>query len=229
MINNNDLQLWPQPWPLETIKQKLLENQTLHQLVRPRREDVKPDTREYLLENLAQDILEQQFGKDRVFARQQIGPTLKLEGRPFPAYSYPDVAAVYQNRLHIAELKSNRTDYGRFDNVFDSRPFQEYLNSQGDSGAVPWEVEQDLIKLHLYKGLSRWVGSCLFVMVDAYQGSERSWTDIFSNRQLFEETMQTGVVRGLADRLLKETRIEHLITQGAAARLITCAVHPLGQ
>ncbi len=229
MINDNDLQLWPQPWPLETIKQKLLENQILYQIVRPRQRGVKHDRREYILENLVQDVLGQQFGKDHVFARKQLGTTLKLKGRPFPAYSYPDVAVEHQNRIHIAELKSNRTEYGRFDAVFESRPFKEYLNSQGDFGAVPWEVEQDLIKLHLFRGLSQRIGSCLFVMIDAYQGPERSWTDVFSDKRVFRETMRTGVVRGLADRLLKETRIEQLITQNAAARLIICAVHPFSQ
>jgi hypothetical protein len=216
---------WPEPWPIENIKQHLLDGRNLYMLVRSRQAKSGPDVREYILEAIVQDTLIQQFGIDNVTVRKQIGTTLAMRERPFPARTMPDIAVKHSGLIHIAEVKSNRTDYRRFDNVFDSRPFRAYLNSCGHSGGDPWEVEQDLIKLRLYKELSPLVGSCLFLMVDAYEGSRISWTNVFESRHTFLETMRTDLVKGWTDKLLVSTRIEPLKAQGASARLITCAVH----
>jgi hypothetical protein len=225
MNKNIAVHNWLQPWPIKALKKRLQEGQDLHLLVRSRHATRGHDVRENILEDITRDVMIRQFGEDRVTMRKQIGATLRLQSRPFPSRSRPDLVVLCNSFFHICELKSSRTDYGRFDYVIDSRPFQQHLKSCGHTGGDPWEVEQDLIKLHLYKSLSPRVGSCLFLMVDAYEGSGHSWTRVFEKKQSFLETMRTDLVKGWADRLLDATRIEPLVTQSASARLITCTVH----
>lgn len=225
MSEANSTTDWPTPWPIEVLKKQLEEGSVLYQLTQPRRVTQGHDIREHALEHIAREVMIRQFGNNHVIVRKQIGNILKLRERPFPAKTMPDISVEHQYMVHIAELKSSRTDYNRFDNVFDSRPFRKYLESCNHTGGAPWEVEQDLIKLHLFQDLSPRVGSCLFLMVDAYEGSGRSWTNVFANRRAFLETMRTDMVKDFADKLLDVTRIEPLEAKGASARLITCVVH----
>lgn len=216
---------WPEPWPIGALFKRLQEGQNLHLLIRSRQETRGYDVRENILEDIMREVMIEQFGSYRVTVKKQIGTILGLRERSFPARTIPDVTVEHNGLIHISEVKSNRTDYSRFDNVFDSRPFQKYLESVGDAGRIPWEVEQDLIKLKLFKDLSSRVGSCLFIMVDAYGGPGSSWTRVFSSRRSFLNTMRTDLVKGWADKLLTATRIEPLEAQSASARLITCTVH----
>jgi hypothetical protein len=216
---------WPLPWPIDTLVNRLQEGSVLYNLTQHRRAVRGHDVRENALEELVQDVMQRQFGSKRVTAGKQIGTTLKLQNRPFPAKTRPDVTVDHLGKVHICELKSNRIEYGRFDNVFDSRPFQNYLRSVGDAGKVPWEVEQDLIKLHQFKSLSPRVGSCIFIMLDAFEGSGRSWTQVFASKRAFLDTMRSDLVKGWADKLLGATRIVPLEARNASARLITCVVH----
>src|SRR5262249_96305 len=121
------------------------------------------DVREGALEYVVHELLAGSFGPATVKLRKQIGATLGLRRAPFPGRSVPDIALHIDKIIHICELKSSRADYNRFDSVFDSKPFREYLQSLGYSGQDPWEVEQDIIKPRLYQNLSEKVGSCLFV------------------------------------------------------------------
>ena len=136
----------------------------------------------------------------------------------------PDIVVRHGGKTHILELKSSRIDYSRFDNVFEGAAFKEFLRKAGDAGRVPLEVEQDLIKLSLYPQLSVDVGSCLFLMIDAYDGPGRSWTTVFQSSAGFRETMRTQLAQSWADTLLRSTTIELLEAGGARARLITCVV-----
>lgn len=182
--------------------------------------------REKSLENAVHNVMASAFGKEHVIKTRNIGSSLGLGSRLFPATAQPDIVAYQDNHFHICELKSSRTDYSRFDCVFESKPFRAYLQALGYDGKNPWEVEQDLIKLHLYKKLAANVGSCLFVMVDAYAGGGRSWTKVFESKQNFMETMRTELVKGLADTIFDRTTIREIQSEGAKARLIIIEMHP---
>jgi hypothetical protein len=168
----------------------------------------------------------ERFGRQRVKVRKPIGETLGLRNAAFPARSSPDLVVDVDDAFHVCELKSSRTDYNRFDNVFDSRPFRDYLVSRGHDGSPPWEVEQDLIKLRLFHQLSDRVASCLFLMVDAYAGSGHSWTAVFSDVDTFLSTMRTDLVRGWAQDIWSATTIESVVAGPAEARIIACMVRP---
>jgi hypothetical protein len=85
-------------------------------------------------------------------------------------------------------------------------------------------VEQDLIKLHLYRDLSERIGCCIFLMLDAYAGEGRSWTKVFEDRDLFVETMRTQIVKRWVDKILQDTRIHRIDSEKATARLIVCRI-----
>jgi hypothetical protein len=206
------------------LVQQLIEGNILHTLTREKDISVRYDVREMILEGLAYAVMLEVFGETSVVARRPIAETLGLRGAPFPGQSRPDIAVRYEEKIHVCELKSNRTDYKRFDRVFDNKAFRAYLQTIGDGGQVPWEVEQDLIKLRLYPRLSDNIGSCLFVMVDAYADVSQSWTRVFEDPDVFRATMRTQLVRGWADELLQNTSVEYLETGGVKARLITCVV-----
>ena len=214
------------PWPMEGLRRRLLEGDTLHLLTRPKQTSKTYDVREIGLEDLAQDVVIAAFGPGSVVTRRAIGDTLGVRSASFPGRAMPDIAVRHAGKLHVLELKSSRVDYSRFDNVFDSAPFKKFLSGVGDAGRIPWEVEQDLIKLSLYPRLSEDVGSCVLLMVDAYEGPGRSWTAAFGSPAVFRETMRTQLVQGWADTLLRTTMIESLAIGAAKARLITCVVPP---
>jgi hypothetical protein len=175
---------------------------------------------------LVRDVLRESDETSNVTVRRRIGSTLGLRNPPFPANAQPDVVLRRGGRVHVCEVKSGRTDYGRFDCVFESKPFQRYLADAGHTGAAPWEVEQDLIKLNLFPRLSNEVSSCVFLMVDAYTGTGRSWTKVFTDLTSFRATMRTALVQDLGQELLARTVILPLRSEHLDARLIACAVRP---
>lgn len=203
------------PWPFAEFRKRLCTGDTLATLCGPKAGVGKHDVREVMLEDLAREMMTACFGRGSVKVRRPIGETLGIGHAPFPARAMPDIALVLDDSVHVCELKSSRTDYNRFDDIFVSRDFQAYLASRGHSSAAPWEVEQDLIKLRLFFELSDRVKSCVFVMVDAYAGRGRSWTAAFSDRDSFVTTMRTELVRGWANELLGATSIELLKAGGS--------------
>ncbi|GAM11757.1 hypothetical protein OR1_04075 [Geobacter sp. OR-1] len=214
------------PWPIREFENRLTQENVLAELTQKRQFNIGFDVREKSLEAVMQEVAISRFGQSNVAKTTKIGKTIGLQSASFPANAQPDIVVLHDNYYHICELKSSRTEYSRFDCVMESRPFREYLQSIGHEGNNPWEVEQDLIKLHMYKGLSGNVGSCLFLMVDAYEGRGRSWTTVFENRRMFLDTMRTDVVRRLADSILERTSIKNIESEGATARLIISVIHP---
>ncbi len=214
------------PWPMDELRRRLLEGDTLHLLTRRKQTSKPRDVRECRIEALAQEVMNETFGEDSVVTRGAIKNTLDLRNAPFPGRAIPDIAVHHAGQTHVLELKSSRVNDNRFDKVFDSVPFKKFLSDIRDTGREPWEVEQDLIKLSLYPRLSDRVGNCMFLMVDAYEGAGRSWTSAFGSPAEFKKTMQTNLVQSWADTLLHTTRIESLETGTAKARLITCVVPP---
>ena len=158
------------PWPIGELSQRLLKGDTLQLLTRPKQTSRALDVREIGLEGLVQDTMVARFGQSSVVTRRAISSTLGARSAPFPGNAKPDIVVRHGGKTHILELKSSRIDYSRFDNVFEGAAFKEFLRKAGDAGRVPWEVEQDLIKLSLYPKLSGDVGCCLFLMVDGYEG-----------------------------------------------------------
>jgi hypothetical protein len=215
---------FPPPWPIERLIAALEQGNTLAELVAPGRSAGGHDIREHQFERLFGEIAAEVFGPDNVVLRRQIKSVLRLRSAPFPGTSQPDVVVRQDGWVHVCELKSNRYDYDRFDCVFDSRSFREYLAKAGHTGLDPWEVEQDLIKLNLYPALSPRIGSCIFLMVDAYHGSGRSWLRAFRDPVAFRDTMRTALVRGWAERGTRATQIVPLTAPGATANLIVCEV-----
>lgn len=213
-------------WPVEKFIASLETGDNLAQLVASRRSGVGHDVRENLLEELCEAAVVATFGREAVSLRRQVKTVLELREAPFPGAAQPDIAVGHGGLVHFCEVKSNRIDYPRFDNVFDSKPFIGFLELVGDGGAVPWEVEQDLIKLDRYKSLAANVGSCLFLMIDGYQGSGVSWSQVFQDRALFLDTMRTNYVRSIADRLLTATRVIPIQSTDSTASMILIEVHP---
>lgn len=216
------------PWPLSELRTRLCSTDTLWQLCQPRLPTAQRDARENSLETLVGAVMADHFGHERVTMRKQIGRTLGLGDAPFPGQSLPDIVINVDGAFYICELKSSRTDYGRFDDVFDSAPFKAYLGSVGHEDPPPWEVEQDLIKLRLYHGLSDRVRGCLFLMVDAYAGKSLAWADAFGDVDLFRATMRTALVQGWAEELVSGAAIYPLAAGEAQAKLIVCEVGPAG-
>jgi hypothetical protein len=217
------------PWPIHEFRARLCSRDpdTLSRLCQQGIACSTHDTREHILEGLARDLMSRTFSQERVRVRQRIRTTLGPPANaPFPARTLPDIVLDLDGTFHICELKSSRTAYGRFDCVFDSQPLRDYLTSQGHNRQPPWEVEQDLIKLRRFHTLSPRVGSCLFLMVDAYTGSD-SWARVFSNADRFARTMRTDLVRGWAQELVDSTTIEPIEAGSTRAKLIVCKVRPL--
>ena len=179
-----------------------------------------------VLETLVRDVVSEQLVVNRIVERGPLGRTLGLSGTAFPARQLPDIVISMDGKFFICEVKSSRVDYSRFDCVFESLPFKGYLVAQGHDGPAPWEVEQDLIRLRLFAGLTDAVQSCLFLMVDAYAGKGRSWASVFSDLDTFKSTMRTHLVRGWSTELLASTMIESIATPQLEARLIVCEVRP---
>lgn len=212
------------PWPVRQLRDRLCSDDTLWKLCRPKATATKHDIREADLEALAAAVMKEQFGSERVRLRRPIAETLGIHSASFPARALPDIVVNMDGSFHVCELKSSRTDYNRFDDVFESRPFKDYLESLGHYGSAPWEVEQDLIKLRLYYELSDRVRSCLFIMIDAYDGPGPAWANVFADPLTFTSTMRTQLVRGWVTELLAGTTIEPISAGRARAKMIVCEV-----
>lgn len=216
------------PWPLQRLRERLLEGVTLYGLTGPKRTVGVYDVRENTLEAIFQQVMVDTFDSSAVEeSRRSMARMLDLPNTIFPASAMPDIVIHHGGKVHILEVKSSRTDYNRFDSVVSSG-IRQFLVGIGEGRVVPTEVEQDLMRLLLYPGLTDEIGSCLFMMVDAYDRTRggKSWTAAFSNPHTFRKTMKTKFVQAKAEMLVAATTIEELTTADAAARLITCLVHP---
>jgi hypothetical protein len=215
---------WPPPWPIQEVVRALGAGDVLANLTRSRQAGPTRDVREDRLESLLRDVLSLRFGPERVWTRKALKTVIPSVGSGFPGATQPDFIVRHEGLFYICEAKSSRTDYPRFDCVFDSKAFRAHLTSQGHSGPDPYEVEQDLIKLLVYRDRLPEVGGCLFLMVDAFAGVESSWTSVFRNAEKFRSTMRTEIVRVHAEEVVRTTRVLELDGAGAKARLFVCPV-----
>jgi len=212
------------PWPVKYIAEELSRGTVLADLCQCRVQGIKFNTRERLLESLVRQIISRDQRATSVTVQRSIGKMVGIESSVFPARTRPDVAMLRDGRVHICELKSTRVDYSRFDCVFESQPLARYLSGAGHTGADPWEVEQDLLKLSRFAQLSSQVGSCLFLMVDAYSGTGRSWSNVFSSVAEFRRMMRTDAIRDAAEVLVSNTQIFPIRSAALEARIIVCSV-----
>lgn len=181
--------------------------------------------REHLLESLLHRVAERQFGVTAVELRRTASATLKVTTSRFPGRTLPDLAIHCDNRVHFVELKSNRVDYPRDDNVCEGA-IKSFLHEHGHTGSAPSEVEQDLIKLACYPQLSPRVGTCVLVMIDAYADASRSWSTFLKDPDQWRARMRTTFVQGWATQTCQNVTVLPIVDVALWARLIVCPVPP---
>lgn len=211
------------PWPIDTIRERLLQERKLHDLCGSRVNDDGFDVREHLLEDLARDAVIDAMAVDRLAERVELRRTLGVASTAFPFRSRPDIVVQLGRSFHILEVKSSKTNDNRIQCVLGTS-FRDHLAARGHSGAPPWEVEQDLIKLSLIAELCETVETCTLLMVDGYSGGGLRWSDIFSDVERFRSTMRTAAISARAGELVAMTRVDALTTTQCDARLIVCRV-----
>ena len=108
------------------------------------------DRREDMLKALIAESVGQ---AGSLLTQKRIATTLRVHDAPFPGNTQPDVVVETPYGVHICEIKVSRRDDARFECVFESKPFIDYL-APHHNGAAPWEVEQDLLKLQRMYALS---------------------------------------------------------------------------
>lgn len=211
-------------WPIDEVVARLCAGDTLSQIVAARPTGRRRDVREHLFESLLSETMIAAFGVSAVMLRKQAQIALGLRNTPFPGSLLPDIMVKHNDIVHFCEAKSNRVDYARFDNVLEAGSMRKFLEEQGHTGLAPWEVEQDLIKLHTYPRIDRRVGSCLFLMIDAYRGPGQSWTKLFTDLQAFERMVRTKLVRSISPELIDSTTIIPLHGREVQANLIVSRI-----
>lgn len=179
--------------------------------------------REHLLESLLHRVAESRFGATAVGLRRTASAALGVTTSRFPGRTLPDLAVHFDNRVHFMELKSNRVDYPRDDNVFEGA-IKSFLHEHGQVGSAPWEVEQDLIKLACYPQLSPRVGDCVLLMVDAFVDVSRSWSTCLQDPSSWRARMRTTLVQGWANLICHNVTVLPVVDVNIQARLIVCPV-----
>lgn len=210
----------PFDWQDEAIKAALGRADRLIDLCGPKRKGGAFDRREDMLEALIAEIVRQ---AGSVSTRKRIATTLRVHDAPFPGNTQPDVVVETPHGVHICEIKVSRRDDARFECVFESKPFIDYLAPHHD-GAAPWEVEQDLLKLQRMYALSDRVSSCRLMILDGYAGSGRSWTKVFSAAETFQSVMRTEMVKKQAAVFVSNVSIHQIHAGESSARLIVCEI-----
>lgn len=210
----------PFDWQDEAITAALSSADRLIELCGPKRKGGALDRREDMLEALIAEIVGQ---TGTVSTRKRIATTLRVHAAPFPGNTQPDIVVETPHGVHICEVKVSRRDDARFECVFESKPFIDYLAPHHD-GAAPWEVEQDLLKLQRMYALSDRVSSCRLMILDGYAGSGRSWTNAFSSEENFRSVMRTDMIRHQAAAFVRNVRIHQIHAGDSSPRLIVCEI-----
>jgi hypothetical protein len=223
------IRVWPIPtraigtpfiWPDEVIGNALKNAEQLEVLCGPKRRGGALDRREGMLEKLVANLIGL---SGTVTLKSRISKTLGIYAAPFPGNTQPDIVLQAPDGVHICEIKVSRRDDARFECVFESKPFIEFL-APHHAGDSPWEVEQDLLKLQAMYTLSDSVASCRLMILDGYAGSGRSWTMAFSSEEGFVNTMRTSLIKRQAAAFVSNVRIQQIDAGEAKARLIVCDI-----
>ncbi len=208
-------------WPIPELRARLSTGDFLYSLCRPREAADGRNVREHLLESLFRELAEARFGASNVSRGKLLRKILPLPENSLLANARPDLIASLDGTVHVCEIKSNRTDYMRAECVV-GRDLARHLKAIGHNGPSPWEVEQDIIRLLELRELSEKMGSCTLIFVDAYRGKSSSWTDVFSDGNVFRSRMRTARVRDMAKEIVSRTSIETVSSANMSARMIVC-------
>lgn len=149
------------PWPIDAIRERFCERDTLFQLCRPKLEiDASRAPREHILERVIIDVLHECFSPSRVRHVRSLAETLAIRDSGYFGTCRVDVALSHGDRWHLCEVKSARFGYGRTHKVM-GKKLSKWFDQNGFPCASLHEVEQDFVKLLHFAAISPSVGSCL--------------------------------------------------------------------
>lgn len=209
------------PWPVDALVEKIAEGDFLYALCKRKTPDEGRAVREHLLEARIAAALRSLQQATSVHVREQVCTTLNINSAEFPSKCMPDIVWKIDSSFHICEVKSNLISDSRAYAVV-GKSLRHHLGLVGHAGRDPTEVEQDLIKLALFRKLSSSVGTCILLFVDAYGGKGLSWRKVFSDRTEFFRVMRTDHIRDNADAILSSTEILPVVTPQMSASVIVC-------
>ena len=209
------------PWLVDALVEKIAAGDFLYALCKRKTPDEGRAVREHMLEALIAAALRPLEETASLHVREQICTTLNVNSAAFPSKCMPDIVWEIDGSFHICEVKSNLISHSRAYEVV-GKSLRHHLDLVGHAGRDPTEVEQDLIKLALFRKLSRSIGTCILLFVDAYDGNGLSWRNVFSDRTEFLRVMRTDHIRDKADAILSSTEILSAITPQMSANVIVC-------
>ena len=212
------------PWPVAALVEKIAAGDFLHALCKRKTPDEGRAVRELPLEALVVALLRPLHQTASLHVREQICTTLNINSAAFPTKCMPEIVWKIDGSFHICEVKSNLVSDSRAYSVV-GKSLRNHLAVVGRDGRDPTEVEQDLIKLALFRKLSSGVGTCILLFVDAYGGNGLSWRKVFSDRTEFLRVMRTDHIRDNADAILSSTEILPAITPQMSASVIVCTAN----
>lgn len=215
------------PWPIEALRDRLLEGDLLWRLCRRKDADDGPRaTREHLLERAFIEILSDCRGEevDQVVHDHRLADIVGSSGLGFFGTCEVDVAFSLSGRWHLCEVKSSKVNYRRNDSVV-GKGMGRWLEEHAFPCKTLHEIEQDYIRLLHYPSVSPSVESCLFVLVDAFEREPTLWSNRLGELATFSTFMRSPWTRAAAGRLTSATMVVPLETERMKARLIVCQVH----
>lgn len=215
------------PWPIAALRDRLLEGDLLWRLCRKKDADDGPRaTREHLLERAFIDVLSERRGNgvDRVLHDQQLAQVLDRDGIGFFGSCEVDVAFLANERWHLCEVKSSKVNYRRNDSVV-GKGMGRWLEDNAFPCKTLHEIEQDYIRLLHYPSTSPKIGSCLFVLVDAFEREPSLWANRLGDWGTFSAFMRSPWTKASAERLTAATTVVPLETERMKARLIVCEIY----
>lgn len=214
------------PWPLEELRDRLCSGDVLWELCRSKSSGERSRaSREKILEQVGLDVLRTTFGSANARGPQRLADTLGLPADGFLPTRQVDLACFSGGRWHLCEVKSSRVDYSRHHGEVGAEA-RRWFESVGFPVKSLNEVEQDLVRLLHFPSVSPLVGSCLLIMVDAFQRDSGLWQRRLTDQATFSEFMRSPWVREASQRLTAATAVVPLRSETMTATMIVCEVHP---
>lgn len=207
---------------LDGVADALMAPGVLRELCGPKR-PAERNTRERQLERLVADVATSVLQPSAVHVTSRLGTALALPDVGYPLDIRADIVACLEDGADVIEVKSGRTDYSRFDRVV-GKAMRRHLEAIGDPNAQPWEVEQDLLRLLHVLDVVPQVRSAQLIIVDAYEGTGRTWTTQLGSADCLASIATTRVIREHASRIVEATSIRTVAMDGLSARVIHCVL-----
>lgn len=195
----------------------------LLQLIGPKKTTNGHDKREYLMENVASSILNQNLPDVQVWIGNRFSNVFPGT-RSFPGRSIPDLVVKYGHGYAVCEFKAARITDPRFDDVLEKdSSLAKYLVTQGCDYRRVTEVEQDLIKLLAYREASKKIFSGIFIMIDGYgaMNEGRSWSRVLNNKKLSSQILKTSIVKKTMEQVYRTLSVKRIECGNLAANMIS--------